>query len=313
LPESSLNEQLIVDYLLGDLPEAEAGRLDQLSVTDDEFAEFLEAVESELIDDYIRGELPEKRRAQFESHYLTSATRLERVAVARTILRRADNADSSAQLREWIRPVRFAPAEKYQWIAIAAALVMLVLAGYLLLTNLQLQNQIAQMKEEHASLKKREEQLQRDLTQRSSMDRQKETELAITKEKLEALEKQLADHGSAPVKLFAFTLSPLQREIATIPDVKIPTATESLVVTLKLERDDFPAYQTVLKNSSTDEILLKSKAEKSTNHTVVVKFPSKILNSEDYILELSGITQNGRVEIISGYPFHVLIEYPRSH
>jgi hypothetical protein len=313
LPESSLNEQLIINYLLGDLPEAEASRLDQLSVADDEFADFLEAVESELIDDYIRGELPENRRARFESHYLSSATRLEKLAVARTLLRRADNADSSAQFREWIRPVRFAPSRTYQWLAIAAALAVFVLAGYLLLTNIQLQNQIAQMQRDHAALKNREEQLQRELAQRSFLDRQKETELAITKEKLEALEKQLADRSSAPVKLFAFTLSPQQREIATTPDVKIPMATESLVVTLKLERDDFPAYQTVLKNSATDEILLKSKAERSTNHTVVVKFPAKILNSEDYILELSGITQNGRVEIISGYPFHVLIEYPRSH
>jgi cell division protein FtsL len=308
LPESSLNEQLIVDYLLGDLPEAEAGRLDQLSVTDDEFAEFLEAVESELIDDYIRGELPENRRAQFESHYLTSPTRLEKVAVARTILRRADSADSSAQLKEWIRPVRFAPSQKYQWIAMAAAIVMLVLAGYLLLTNLQLQNQIAQMKEEHAALKTREEQLQRDITQRSSLDRQKETELAITKEKLEALEKQLADHGSAPVKLFAFTLPPQQREIATIPDVKIPAATESLVVTLKLERDDFPMYQTVLKNSATDEILWRNKSEKSINGTAVVTFPAKILKSEDYVLEVFGITERGNKEIISGYPFRALVQ-----
>ena len=79
MPDSSLNEQLIVDYLLGDLPETEASRLDQLSVTDDEFAEFLEAVESELINDYIRGELPENRRAQFESHYLLLPHDLKRL------------------------------------------------------------------------------------------------------------------------------------------------------------------------------------------------------------------------------------------
>jgi hypothetical protein len=309
LPDSSLNEQLIIQYLLGDLPQAESDRLDQLSVTDDEFAEFLEAVESELIDDYIRGELPENRRTRFESHYLISATRLEKVAVARTILRRADNVETSAQLREWMRPVKLAPSRTYQWIAIAAAMIVLMLTGYLLLTNIQLQNQIAQMKEEHNALKKREEQLQRDLTERSVLDRQKETELAITREKLEALEKQLADHGSAPVKLFAFTLSPQQREIATIPDIKIPAATESLAVTLKLESDDFPMYKTVLKNSAADEILWQSKSEKSINHTVVVKFPAKILKSrQDYILEIYGITERGNTEIISGYPFHVLIQ-----
>jgi hypothetical protein len=308
VPDSSLNEQLVANYLLGNLPEAEADRLDQLSVTDDEFAEFLEAVENELIDDYIRGELPENRRTRFESHYLTSTTRLEKVAVARTFLKHADHPDSSAEVNEWIRPVQFRPKRTYQWIAIAAALVTFVLAGYLLLTNIQLKNQIAQIKEEHAALKKREEQLQHELNQRSSLDRQKEIELQRTREQLESLEKQLAESGSVPAKLFAFTLSSQQREIATIPDIKIPAASQIVAVTLKLESDDFPAYQAVLKDSATDKILWQSNEEESINKTIVLKFPAKILESEDYVLEVSGIRKDGRTEIISGYPFHVAIK-----
>lgn len=308
LPNSSLNEQLIVNYLLGNLPEAEADRLDQLSVIDDEFAEFLEAVENELIDDYIRAELPENKRARFESHYLTSASRLEKVAVARTFLKHADHPDSSAEVNEWIRPVQFRPKRTYQWIAIAAALVTFVLAGYLLLTNIQLQNQIAQMKEEHAALKKREEQLQHELNQRSSLDRQKEIELERTREQLESLEKQLAESGSVPAKLFAFTLSSQQREIATIPDIKIPATSQNVAVTLKLESDDFPAYQAVLKDSATDKILWQSDSEKSLNKTVVVKFSAKILKSVDYNIEIYGISKNGHKEAISGYPFHVLVQ-----
>ena len=62
MSDSSLNEQLIVDYLLGDLPEAEADRLNELSVANDEFAEYLEAIENDLVDDYIRDELSEKQR-----------------------------------------------------------------------------------------------------------------------------------------------------------------------------------------------------------------------------------------------------------
>jgi anti-sigma-K factor RskA len=304
LPDSSLNEQLIIEYLLGNLPEAEANRLDQLSVTDDEFAELLESVENELIDDYIRGELPEKRRARFESQYLTSQTRLEKVAVARSLLKRADNAESSAQVKQWLRLSQSTSSQKYQWLAIAAVLVMFALAAYLLLTNFRLQNQIAKMKEEHSALKKHEEQLEHDL----AVNREKETELEITRQKLEALEKQMADHGSAPAKLFAFTLLPQQREIATIPDIRIPAASESLVVTLKLESDDYVMYKAVLKNSATDQILWRSDREKSVNKTVVVKFPAKILKSDDYILEVSGIRKNGHKEIISGYPFHVLMK-----
>jgi hypothetical protein len=302
-----MNEQLIIDYLLGNLSETEAERLDELSVINDDFAIFLETIENELIDDYIRAELPEKNRARFESYYLTTAERREKVAIARKILNHADKPESSNQFREWIRPVGLGASKVNQWVAIAAAFVLLVLGGYLLLTNIQLQNQIAQMKKEHTALKEREQQLQQDLAQRRSLDRQKETELALTRQKLEALEKQLANYHSVRIRQFAFSLMPQQREVSTIPDIKIPASAESAMVTLKLESNDFPMYKAILKNAGTDEILWQSDAEKSINQSITVKVPAKILKSQqDYILEVFGITKAGQMEIISGYPFHVV-------
>jgi hypothetical protein len=308
MPEFSTNEQLIIDYLLGDLSEAEAGRLDELSVINDEFAIFLETVENELIDDYIRKELPENRRTRFESQYLTTPERREKVAIARKILQHTDNSVSTNQFWEWISPLRFAPSKEYQWLAIAAALGVLVLGGYLLLTNIQLKNQITQMRKEHMALKQREQQLEQDLNQRRSLDHQKETELALTKQKLEALENQLANYGSVAIKQFAFTLLPQQREITAISEIKIPAKAESLVITLKLESDDFPTYKTILKNADTDEILWRSDVQQSINQAILVKVPSKIFKSQDYVLEVSGIAKNGNAEIISGYPFHILFQ-----
>jgi hypothetical protein len=193
-------------------------------------------------------------------------------------------------------------------LAIAAAIVMLVLGGYLLLTNLQLKNQITQLRKEHNALKQREQQLEQDLNQRRSLDHQKEMELAITKQKLESLENQLANYDSVPIKQFAFTLLPQQREITTISDIKIPSKAESLVITLKLESNDFPIYKTILKNADTDEILWRSDLLKSINQAIVVKVPSKIFKSQDHVLEVFGIAKDGNTEIISGYPFHILFQ-----
>ena len=122
------------------------------------------------------------------------------------------------------------------------------------------------------------------------------------------MEKILAESNSVPAKLFAFTLSSQQREIATIPDVKIPASSQIVAVTLKLESDDFPAYQAVLKDSATDKILWQSDAEKSINKTVMVKFSAKILKAKDYNIEIYGISKSGHREAISGYPFHVLLQ-----
>ena len=198
------------------------------------------------------------------------------------------------------------PSRAFQWGAIAAALVVLLFGAYMLLANIQLKNQIAQIKEEHSALKQREQQLQRDLIQRHSFDSGKEKELALAKEQLELLERQLADRQSAPATLFALSLSPQHRDINQIPKFVIPATTEFIVVTLKLEGDGFSFYKTVLKDPASDTVLWQGGKDKSVNHSIVVRFPANILQSQNYFLEISGISKSGNAEIISSYPFKVL-------
>lgn len=284
MSEQSWNEQLIIDYLLGDLPESETERLDELSVANDEFAEFLLVVENDLVDAYVRNELPENKRARFQSHYLASSRRREKVAFAQTFLNHVDHARTIPQKV-------FSPSRKFEWAALAAALVMLSLAGYLLVANIQLRRQIAQMKEEHTAFQLHEEK-----------------KLAPLQKKIETLQRQPADHGSAPAKLFAFTLLPQQRGISSIPNVVIPPGTESLALTAKLESDDFSLYETALKDPATDKVLWRSGQVKSMNQSITIKLPANLLKSQNYVLEISGISGSGQSEIISGYPFHVAMQ-----
>ena len=80
------------DYLLGLLPEAEAEQLDELSITDEEFAWQLRAAEDDLVDAYVRDSLPATTRARFEEYYLASPRHRERVTFARSLARTADRA-----------------------------------------------------------------------------------------------------------------------------------------------------------------------------------------------------------------------------
>ena len=78
--------------LLGSLSAEETERLDELSLTDDEFAGRLQAVENELIDAYVEGELSGQTLEQFNSFYLSSPKRRERVRFAqvfRTVAERS--------------------------------------------------------------------------------------------------------------------------------------------------------------------------------------------------------------------------------
>jgi hypothetical protein len=87
LPEARHDDQRLVRYLLGLLPDADAEHLDELSLSDDELASRLRAAENDLVDDYVNGALAEETRARFESFYLWSGRRREKVRFARALHR----------------------------------------------------------------------------------------------------------------------------------------------------------------------------------------------------------------------------------
>ena len=73
--EATLNEERIVQYLLGELSEQERTELEDRAFEDRKVLEEILAVEQDLIDDYVSGDIPEERRADFQKHFLASAER----------------------------------------------------------------------------------------------------------------------------------------------------------------------------------------------------------------------------------------------
>src|SRR5579859_5404845 len=80
------DDQLLIRYLLGSLEEDKAERLDELSVTDDDFAWRLRAVENDMVDAYVRGDLSGETLDRFRSFYLSTPRRRERLEFARALL-----------------------------------------------------------------------------------------------------------------------------------------------------------------------------------------------------------------------------------
>jgi hypothetical protein len=88
--ESPHDDQPLVRYLLGLLEEEDAERLDEMSVTDDDLAWQLLAVEDDLVDAYVRRTMADETREQFESAYLSSPSRLLKVRFAEGFLSAVD-------------------------------------------------------------------------------------------------------------------------------------------------------------------------------------------------------------------------------
>ena len=81
--EPKYNNQSLNEYLLGSLPEAEAERFDELSFTDENFADALKSAEQDLVDAYIHDELNGATLEKFKTHYLASPLRREKVEFSR--------------------------------------------------------------------------------------------------------------------------------------------------------------------------------------------------------------------------------------
>ncbi len=84
------DDQQLIRYWLGPMPEEESERLDEASVVDQRVAWRLRALEDDLIDAYVCDALDHDTRRRFERVYLASLRRRERVAFAARFLAALD-------------------------------------------------------------------------------------------------------------------------------------------------------------------------------------------------------------------------------
>src|SRR5262245_48424628 len=80
--ETVTAEKQLIRYLLGQLPQSESERLDELCFIDEEFSARLQIIEDDLIDAYARGRLSKDERGLFEVKYLAVPYLRERVGFA---------------------------------------------------------------------------------------------------------------------------------------------------------------------------------------------------------------------------------------
>lgn len=267
-----IDEKLMTDFLLGNLPEEEIEQLDELSLTDDDFVNRLQSVDDDLVDAYVRGELSGTTLAQFKSNYLKSPKRQEKVAFAEALQKQIN------------KPAFAVRRSDFQWGFAAAAVIILLLGGYLIFENLRLQNQVRQMQAEQQSFRQREQQLRKQIAD---------------------LKNQPNDAKTDEVKLLAYVLMPQTRGVSKIPLIHFPADIDFLALTLKVETNDFPNYTAVLKDPATDETIWRSEKVKLENNSVQIKIPASYLKSQNYLMEFIGNPDNGTSEVVSSYPFRI--------
>jgi hypothetical protein len=340
------DDQNLKQYLLGALSETEAERLDELSLTDDEVAEALQVVEQDLVDAYVQDELSETARAQFNSYYLASPRRRQKVAFAQAFQAQAVKSpatqasraqtETAAEVvprpkgRSWFSTWRGFNASRpaWQWGAAVAALVLLVTGSWLLFEHVRPRQQTAQRQTPRAAPGRSEQESQKELGNRQAASAQSAEERARsererlaqeqtqreqqrTAEQPRAAEQQrAASQRQSPLSASSiafFMLAPQMRGAGQTQTITIPSQTAYVAVRLNLEPNEFSTYHVALLDGTGGQTLWRSSQLKAR-----VAGGGQVLNLSFRARLLKPQTRyvlrvtGGVAEIIDDYPFRVL-------
>jgi hypothetical protein len=316
--ESIQDDQQLVRYLLGLLPEEEAERFDEQSIVVDEFAVRLQCVENDLVDAYVSGTLEGDILERFESFYLASPLRREKVKFAERLLASADRASAAAARHVASQAARSAAAQvppragraetdarvAPRWrmaSSLAAAAMLLVACGFLLLQDVRLRRGLSDAQREGAVLGSRAQELARQLDEQRAANSGTMTEL----DRIRAAQPAAPITPTAPV---ALVLLPQARDVGPVPAIALESGSGIVAFDLTLEAVDFPRYEVVLKDPATSRAVWRSGVltpRPTRPATIAVTVPASVLKPQHYSFDLSGRNAGGAVDIVGSYAFQI--------
>ncbi len=281
--------QTIRDYLLGQLPEPEAERLDELSITDNECAERIRSVEHDLVDAFARGELEGVALEQFRSRYLTTPQRRGAIRFAEALQSLDDHSgrrSTSQAGRGPTTPVRETPRWR-ELLALAAAVILATASVWLVLDNRLLRERATSAE-----------------LQRDRQVREAEAQRAA------ATAPPPAGREPSPMTVATLVLAPQLRSTRQLPTVALTVGTGDLAVQLDLEPVDYPAYEASLVASNGDRIVWRSDRliarTVGDRKRIDLGLPATVLSPQEYLIRVSGVPARGASEIVGEYRFIVV-------
>jgi hypothetical protein len=307
------DDQYLVRYLLGLLPDDEAERLDEAAIVDDEFAFRLRTVEEDLVDAYVAGTLDWDTLQRFGAIYLASPRRREKVKFAERFLNAVDRtplskedvkapaAEVNAPVVDKIQPFvarpeampRIASRRRFTWLGAAAVVVLSVSA--LFVEEVRLRRGLDEARRQGMAISGRAQDLERQLDDQRAAN-------TDTRRELDRIR-------TAQLPTPAFVLLPQTRATAPVSTIAVPPGIGFVTFELRLDANDFPRYQAALKDPATNLIVWRSDVLTPNpalrSPTVSVAIPARVIKPQHYSLELAGRTPAGGLESVGNYGFQI--------
>jgi hypothetical protein len=332
--EKLADEQVMIRYLLGDLPEEEQLRLEERFFSDHEYYQQLLALEDELRYDYAQSELSPRERELFEKRFLTSLEERQKVELAQAVMRKLSQAAAVAP-----EPVSDRPAAGSWWqsllaffalqnpavrFSLAAAVLVLALGPvWLLIDSQRLRTEIARLQTERtterqaseqqaAERRARQDQMMGELERELERERKERTQLEqeLAKQQAQAGRDTSNPQPSHPTFLAMMLTPGLVRDVEGPKRLLLPAGVDLLRLGLEIrKKGEYRGYRAALQTLDGEEIwsqdLLRARPAAS-GQVVNLRLPARLLPAGDYMITLKGATAGGDFEEVGDYYFTVV-------
>jgi hypothetical protein len=304
MEDASVDEAVVISYLLGNLPEETMVKVEDRAFSDPEYLRLIEAVEGDLIDAYVHQQLQGAERRQFEERFFASPERRKKVEFARAWAQvsseagvastRAAASERFKDWRSWRDWFDFRGRLPLPMGAAMAAVILLGIISWQAVQSSKLRNRLGELETERKDLQQQEQKLQ--------------GSLAAEHERAEQLNEQIRRGSEAGI--VTLTLLPgIVRSETARPLLMVPTSAQLAKLEIQLEpRDKYPQFRAELRSRQGDEILTRShlhERQEKAVRAVVLEIPAEALSSGDYELTLAGMGPKRQWEDIGYYRFSV--------
>jgi hypothetical protein len=303
------SDLVLKQYLLDELSGADCDQIEREYLADRDFFDQLLAVEDDLVDDYVAGELNPHARDRFERKMLATPRQREKLSQARLLLG-SDRVQSRALLQERNHPLSkiaaWADALSQRRILAFATLLLLVSAGWLAIRVWQVNGQLEQMQADRVRAVEEHRQLQAKLSDQQKQNTELLQKLHPVPDTPGPVEPPKSESGPH----LATLILPLTgtRGGGEQGSFKINQETQTVQLVAHITNSDYRSFNGELQNADGKQLFTfrRLKARKTANgNALLVSVPTKLFEGSDFVLKVSGVTDDGHLEDAGFYSFRI--------
>ena len=337
MPTKLENEELIREFLFGELPDEKQFEFEESFIKDADLFEQIKIVEDELIEKYVRGWLNPAERAKFEQHFLTTEKRRERVEFSRqfinkiqdlsaetAVIKKADEAISEESV--WQKLAGIFAMPKIAMVTAFAVLIALFGSWFIFQNLNSSQTEVAQG--QISNISKAPEIIKTPTPEIPSVAMPENTFGESEEDKNDADNSLIDEMPEKSPKITeriiekAPTPTPIPKIKRSVPNpvlalfagtlrsegknniLRLPEDAKGATLQLNLEKIDYKIYAAKLTDADGNVIFRKG-GLKSRKSKVNLFIPANNLLKGDYLLELYGKNESGENESVVNFQFRV--------